>query len=34
MFDIRKASESYKADEMSKREMISRLRDWGLRIKN
>ncbi len=34
MFDIRKASESYKADEMSKRELISRLRDWGLRIKD
>ncbi|MHA1910784.1 MAG: hypothetical protein ACTSYA_03720 [Candidatus Kariarchaeaceae archaeon] len=34
MFDIRKASESFKADEMSKRELISRLRDWGLRIKD
>jgi hypothetical protein len=34
MFDIRKASEKYKAGEMSKREMMSRLRDWGLRLKN
>jgi len=34
MFDIRKASESYKANEMSKREMMGRLRDWGLRIKS